>query len=444
MSDNFYYDKSFVLKDLELLSSTGQSIDLTNVMLKLTIFEDLYNSTISGEVTIGDGNDLLSKMPILGFEYLRILLNKPNSADVFSKTFRIYKIDNVTADFKSQKYQEYSLRFCSPEMLLSISSKISKSYRGKTIDEMVLNILREHLLASSKITLNNIEKTTNKHDLIIPFWSPFKAIEWLTKRTDIPFFFFENDNGYNFKSIDSLVSTNPTKKYFFAPQNINLTRHFSPSEKNEVDFRESNVIKYEFINFVDVMNSISNGMFASSLKTFDPIRLKVEDNIFNYDNTFKITNHLDKTSGKFHNNAKDFFTNDKKVNENFGSLKKFYPSTKNHNIDKIISGKQPNINPNNVERWLLQRISKLTELNYFRIKLLVPGDNIVTVGDTIEFMMPQLDFKERGEDNLHPYFRGKYLITAVRHMITNKSYEMLLEGVKDGVFKSYPVAGGFD
>ena len=74
------------------------------------------------------------------------------------------------------------------------------------------------------------------------------------------------------------------------------------------------------------------------------------------------------------------------------------------------------------------------------MKLLVPGDNIVSIGDTITFTMPQVYYKETGKNDKHPYFQGKYLITAIRHMITNKSYEMLLEGVKDGVYTSYPQA----
>lgn len=434
---NFNYDKSFVLTSLQVFSSTGNVIDMTTIMVTLTIFEDIFNSTISGDLTINDANDYLSNLPILGFEFLKIELSKPGSNIKLTKTFRIYKVDNVMVDYGSQKSQSYTLRFCSEEFLISTGMKISKSYRGKRIDEIVKNITEKYLL-SNKLKSQNIEKTLGKHDIIIPYWTPLRSIEWLTTRTNIPYVFFETDEGYNFKSIDSLISSNSKRDYFFSPQNVKLTRQANQSETKELDEREKNVIKWEFMSYLDVMKAAVNGMFSSSLKTFDPIRLKTVEYVLDYNEIFKDAKHLDKNAGSFTNNFIDRTKN--RINEKYGSLRRFYPTTANLNNDTIISKKQPNINPNNVENWLLQRISKIEELQYFRLKLLVPGDNIVSIGDTITFTMPQVYYKETGKNDKHPYFQGKYLITAIRHMITNKSYEMLLEGVKDGVYTSYPQA----
>ena len=55
---NFNYDKSFVLTSLQVFSSTGNVIDMTTIMVTLTIFEDIFNSTISGDLTINDANDI--------------------------------------------------------------------------------------------------------------------------------------------------------------------------------------------------------------------------------------------------------------------------------------------------------------------------------------------------------------------------------------------------
>ena len=124
---NFNYDKSFVLTSLQVFSSTGNVIDMTTIMVTLTIFEDIFNSTISGDLTINDANDYLSNLPILGFEFLKIELSKPGSNIKLTKTFRIYKVDNVMVDYGSQKSQSYTLRFCSEEFLISTGMKISKS-----------------------------------------------------------------------------------------------------------------------------------------------------------------------------------------------------------------------------------------------------------------------------------------------------------------------------
>ena len=436
-AQNFNYDKSFVLSALQVYSSTGNVIDMTTILLHLTIYEDIFNSTISGEVTVQDSNDYLSNLPILGFEYLKIELSKPGSDIKTTKVFRIYKVDNVAVDYASQKSQNYSLKFCSEEFLISSGIKISKSYRGKRIDEIVKNIAEKYLI-TKKLKAQNIERTSGKHDIIVPFWSPLRAIEWLTARTSKPYVFYENDEGYNLKSIDLLIESHPKREYIFSPQNVQLTKVAGVSKTKEVDARERNVIKWEFMSYFDVLRATVNGMFSSTLKTFDPIRLKMIDYTLNYSENFKEAKHLDKKAGRFDNG----FIDRTKANtsERFAATRKYYPTTAELNTDPIISKKQPNINSNDVESWLLQRISKLEELQYFRLKLVVPGDNAISIGDTITFTMPQIYYKETGKSDDHPYFQGKYLITAIRHMITNKSYEMLLEGIKDGVYTSYPEA----
>jgi len=446
MSDlqNFNYDKSFILTSLRVYSSTGKEIDMTTIIITLTIFEDIYNSTISGEFTVTDANDYLSNLPILGFEFVKIELSKPGSKDKLTKTFRIYKVDNITIDYGSQKSQAYTLRFCSEEFLISSGIKISKSYRGKRIDEIVKDITSKYLL-TNKLKKQNIQQTKGKNDIIIPYWTPLRSIEWLATRTNVPYVFFENDEGYNFKSIDNLISSTPKREYLFSPQNVSLTKSAGSRANRtdihtgaEIDTREKNVIKWEFMSYLDVMSATINGMFSSALTTFDPIRLKTTDHILDYNEIFSRAKHLDKNAGSFHNNFLD--GTDKSINEKYSALIKFYPTNANHNTDSIISKKQPNINPNNVENWLLQRISKMEELQYFRVKLLVPGDTVISIGDTITFTMPQIYYKETGKSDDHPYFQGKYLITAIRHMITSKSYEMLLEGIKDGVYQAYPKA----
>src|SRR4051812_40929763 len=110
---DFHHDKSFNLKKLSIISPSGNNIDITNLMVELNIFEDIYNSTLSGEVTVSDSLDLIARLPISGFEYITLVFGKPNTDTEATKTFRIYKIDDVTINHSNQSNQTYTIRFCS-------------------------------------------------------------------------------------------------------------------------------------------------------------------------------------------------------------------------------------------------------------------------------------------------------------------------------------------
>ena len=74
--------------------------------------------------------------------------------------------------------------------------------------------------------------------------------------------------------------------------------------------------------------------------------------------------------------------------KNYFAFRRMYPTNSGQISSSYISRKQPGIIPNLVESWMMQRVSKIQQLNYFKLKMVVPGDTIITVGDIIEFTIP--------------------------------------------------------
>jgi hypothetical protein len=70
----------------------------------------------------------------------------------------------------------------------------------------------------------------------------------------------------------------------------------------------------------------------------------------------------------------------------------------------------------------------------------VPGDPALTVGQTLNFSLLSLTPESKKADS---YYSGKYLITAVRHMITMNEYKTVLELAKDSVPTKYAASAGF-
>lgn len=454
MADKDYFsEKSFKLDKITITSTTGEVVDIYSLMTELTIYEDIYNSTLSGKIIISDSQDLMNRIPLLGFEYLTIKVTKPGSERqvLFEKVFRVYKLVSEGVAPGTTTGQVYNLYFCSEENIISLSRKISKSYRSKTSTFMINDILKNELVVSpTKLLPQNIEDTIGLYDIIIPYMNPLHAISWIAGRSKsaqakiggATFMFYENTQGYNFKSLETLFYKPTKAKYSYGIKNSD-----TGDESSLTEIRDA--IKFEFMNVFDTLTAISSGMYSSVLKTVDLTRLKFSDVVLSYNSYFNDTTHLQndkeltkKVPYQFQNESKDRLNN--KIYENYFALRRMYPTNFGHDTVPSISRKQPSIKPNLVEKWMLQRISQINQLNYFKLKIVIPGDTYITIGDIIEFNVPLLSTKVKGEPNINPFYSGRYLITAIRHKIDQESYEMIIEATKDCVTEIYPSAKNDD
>ena len=86
----------FIIEELKLVTTTGLEVDLSTMVMGITIFENIFSMTISGTVAIMDSVNLASYGPLLGQEYLHLKIATPTfikeSAVIdFSKMYFSYK-----------------------------------------------------------------------------------------------------------------------------------------------------------------------------------------------------------------------------------------------------------------------------------------------------------------------------------------------------------------
>ena len=99
------------------------------------------------------------------------------------------------------------------------------------------------------------------------------------------------------------------------------------------------------------------------------------------------------------------------------------------------SSSHPKETDRRVEEWLSQRISQRRQLETVKVQFKASGDSSREVGDLIWFNFPSEnpeDFVKGGVNTPHKYFSGKFLITALRHKVTNDEYTISVEAIKDG------------
>jgi hypothetical protein len=232
----------------------GGIIDLRNSWSELNIFEDMFSSTLTCDITIVDGVGLTEFLPIIGEETLTIKIKTSNLTNQrptqigepsgppgspiveygpFNESENTGFLDLVFTIFKMADRSNpvvggmstYTLHGVSQEYVDNLKIKVQRStINGVTgepqkISNVVRSLYTEYVKPNSKTSANTpkkifIEPTQSLVDLSLPNLTPFKTFEFLAGRSvsagqhasGSNFVFFETVTGYHFISIETLFA----------------------------------------------------------------------------------------------------------------------------------------------------------------------------------------------------------------------------------------------
>lgn len=405
----------YEIKNLTLYTSDGQSVDIRNLVLELDTFEDIFSPCMTCKIRVADGNDLLSVFKFHGNEYLELEIDKPTLEDPIKKVFRLYKVSD--RDFGTN-YQNYTMHFCSEEMILAPQISISKSYKGLKVSDIISDILFSYLQVNKK-KINVLQQTEKAFDLIVPRMDPFEAIMWLVtkaySRNESLFFFFENRDGFNFTSYENLIKLQPYAKY---------SKDFKIDDDVFKNMSSFNFLK--IIEEFDVLKSSRYGSFSSSIANLNLITKKMKISPFNAVR-FKDKGVLNKevTMNAFKNRLN----------------KTFYDSYQNMLKYSMTTDADATRNPMLPEEWLSQTASKMGQLHLFKMVGTVPGDVLLKAGQVVEIDIPDMKPIDQDKDVERNETRsGKYLVSSVHHKFNKNEgiYVTVLELLSDSINEPMP------
>jgi hypothetical protein len=398
----------YKLSTLTIVTSTGDAVDVKPIMLSLDIYEDIFSPCMTGQLVLGDGADIISNYQLHGNEYLLLSVDKPSLNQPITKTFRIYKIAN--RKMSDTALQNYTIFFCSEELVLTAQMSVSQSYKGVRISDIVNDILTKKLKVNSSKMSGIFESTTGNFDFIIPRMQPLEAIQWLAPRAynsnENLFLFFENRDGFNFTSYENLLKVPPYAQY---SRNVKVDQ--DPA-KNIFGYNDLKVI-YDF----DIIKSLRFGAYATTLVTVDTISRKQTAMSFGYGNVRK--------TGLLNGNIPD-----SGLQNRFG--KKLQDATSS--MIKVVSSydSDPTQNPRNDMNWLPQQIARLGQIHNFKILMSIPGDVLVKAGRVVTIAMPKMVPQQKNIeiDNIRT---GNYLISAVHHSFQQDIMATVCECISDSI-----------
>lgn len=430
---------SYNLEEVYIVTASSKT-NLKGVMVEMSYHEDIFKGTVSGSILINDSGSLIDTLGLTGFEYLKLKFSKTkisNKNETIEKYFRIYRVSERVLNNNST--QTYTLNFCSEELLLSEQTKISKAYPGKKISDIVTDVLTNNLLVTEERQL--VQETNGVYDFVIPYKKPFETINWLStyaKPVGNPgadFMFFENKDGFNFYSLQSLFKQNPYMTYYYTPRNLgNLDFTYRGQNIRTTEFGRNlmSIKSYSFLDTFDSLYGTVSGAFANRLISIDPLTRTHRETNFNYYNYFSKAQSLNK-----HRIVPDLNNRlGKKPYENYNSVLKVVTSNANQKIAKGIAGEKEWSVANDiyVETYIPNRTAQVALSHYSRIKLSVSGDPNLSVGMTIQIYLPSNSGSNAGYNSgeIDKINSGKYMISAVRHIIdVYNKYETVIEVVKD-------------
>jgi len=435
-ADDYSLDEAYIIT----------SKDKTNVkamMVELSYYEDIFKGMSSGSILLNDSISLIDRLGMTGFDYLKLKFKKTTrSSEEYTteKYFRIYRVSERIMNNNAS--ETYTLHFCSEELFLSEQTKISKSYSGKKISEIIYDILSDKLKIDDRYI--RMQETEGLYDFVIPYKKPFEAINWLSNyakpinREGADFLFYENSEGFNFYSLQNLFSQNPYTTYAYIPRSVGSTVGTTIEIKSKELGRNLVGIKsYVFLDTFDTLYGTVTGAFANRLISIDPLTRTYRDTKFDYSTYFEKAKNLNEYSlvPEIKNRL------GKKPNESYDAVLKVMVSNSGQKKAIGISDQPWNVaNDIRAENYVPNRTAQLSLSHYSRIKLAVSGDPNLTVGMLLEIFLPSSrNISGSGFDSgeRDPYNSGKYMITAVRHIIDfNNKYETILEVVKDSYGES--------
>jgi hypothetical protein len=428
----------FYLESINIITPKN-IVNIKSVFVELSYYEDIFRGTVSGHVLISDSISMIDRLGLSGNDYLELKFRKSQTVDApgISKYFRIYRVGERILN--NSETENYSLHFCSEELFLSEQTKVSKAYQGKTIEEIVTDILKNHMQINEKYLIT--EETEGKYDFVIPYKKPFDAINWLSsyaipaKANSIKgadFVFFENSEGFNFRSLQSLFASRIYQSYIYSQFNagdLETTKGGGSLGRNLKTIKS-----YTFLDTFDTLYGTVSGAFANRLITIDPLKRTYENTTFDYVNDYQ-SKLNDNKKNSLINNAQNRLG--KTANQNYDAVLKVMISNKDQKKAKGIANTPFHVaNDIRAEKYVPYRTAQLALSHYVRLKLTISGDPNLTVGTTINVELPSSlstkDGSGLNEGKTDAQYSGKYLITSVRHIISiQMKYETVLEVVRD-------------
>lgn len=410
--------------------------DIRPVISKLTIYENLFSPTLTGELYLQDDGNISTALPLMGIEIVTIKFNITDADGTVRQygnssplVFSVYQ--QTERSPAAQGIETYRLGLTSPELFLLSEKRLSRAYKDMPVDAIVTDILRSPIFCNTKKEID-VEPAKSPINVVVPYLSPLDTIKLLTiqgqsSAAETNYTFFETLRGFHFRSIRGLIrdgQPTPTKPI---PR---ITMQLAGVSSRKPDINLIYADNIEVVSGFDFLYQLSEGAFASTTIGVDIISGKYRQTISTAnDDSFK--NRM-LVGGA---NAIPFYPAE------FGlvnpSAKVFLvPTMSLSAANTEITSKDSSIKDNFIEQTLDGRNRELIALQSRCVRVKVSGVPEIHSGGLVDIVIPNTSNNNKFVRNEKDVASGRYLVVAVKHDLINTGtgqfiYETTFEACSD-------------
>ena len=399
-----------LIKGINVVSYDGKNTQsIISQISTIDIYESIFNPLVTCDVMINDQINILETFPLIQQKvFLEMEYVTPKVEGSIKRRFIVNEVGMRTYD-SQLKTTKYVLHCISPEAIEHSNKTVTEAIIGEQISEAVKKIVTRDLNSKKKILVDDTKGTQTLQILNL---KPLKAIDFLRKKAisknyrSNTFLFFENVNGFNFVTLEWLISNlkSPADAQFF----LRLGDDVSTP-------RFRNILGYQGIVQDNATDLISSGGLYTIHKRLDIATGVVTE----FETKPDIEGFLTGAGVNISPHMSTFITdNRKKPGKTVFSI---WDSTQG----ETFSYEQP------LRDFYISLCTKHISRIY------VYGDSALSCGDTVDLKLPVSSSRhdEVKKQKYSAFMSGKFLISKVRHMINVQgnasfSYKMSLELIR--------------
>ena len=399
-----------VIRQVEITSSNGKKVDITNQVAQINVYEDIFSPFISLSIVIRESQDFLTCLPLMGEETLMLEVATPGYVkreQIIKGKFYIYKLSD--REELNKKSTVYVVHAVSIESLYDLNTRNAKAYRGKPSD-IAKELLGKEGLNTDKGVF--IEDTVNAVKYVSNFWTPVKNLNYLcslarNKNESPSYLFYENRYGFNFLSLEALFISDTYQRFV----KDDYSAKTSQMGKVQKDLNEDymRILNFNVKTSYDSLKNIPNGTYASRMHTFDMVKKKYTITDYHALQNFEKQKHLNKAA------SFSEYRPTSVLSSLFNQFK-HYSAHEGFNDSSITPGLQ-------------ERTSLINLLTSNNVEITILGRTDYTIGQKVHLTIPKSGpvGSKDSSDDVDSDHTGHYIITAINHSITRERHEATLE-----------------
>jgi exonuclease III len=380
------------------------------------VYENIRLPVQYCDVVINDSINILEEFPIIGEEMFEIEIQLPGMESTVEYEFAVLGVTNKVSDPQS-KFLTYIIQSCSVEIIRNTNNLISKKYKGNPYSAVEEILTKE--LKTDKLVNFDPSSVKGDEEMRMSRLTPFQSIDLIRQQTvsqkykSSSFVFFENRNGFNFVTLESLFDIKKNDigdKIFFYDTAV---------QADQSSMRQRNILGYSQVIMNNTIDLLSYGGLSNKTTSFD-LRTatldQVQYDIKNETSKFKQTDDNEQMmkTGKF-------------INER----------TEDDSVHSLFAFNSKNGTTFRQEKYAHQK-AFLEQISQNVVRLKIYGDPVATAGAMIDVRYPKIDGLNK-KQSVSKLSSGHYLVSKCRHMFTMRTrpeYKIAMECVKSSYGES--------